>query len=111
MRKKGGKLSKAGILDFEKGRLAGLIKSKIAASYIYNLAYLHEHNVIKFNLMIEVGRYDGGYPTRLTVSLEYKAEEKTLRVITLHWAMKYNHAINTDSKKRRSFVALLFAAD
>ena len=81
---KGGKLSKVGILDFEKGRMVALIRSKITANYIYNLAYLHEHNVIKFNLMIEDGRYDGGYPTRLTVSLEYKPEEKTLRVITLH---------------------------
>ena len=84
VKEKGGKLSKAGILDFDKGRIAALIRSKISASYMYNLAYMHEHNVIKFNLMIEVGRDDGGYPTRLTVALEYKPEEKVLRVITLH---------------------------
>lgn len=82
--KKGAKLRKAGILDFDKGHIVSLIKSKIAASYIYNLAYLHEHNTIKFNLMIEVSRDGGGYPTRMTVSLEYKPEEKALRVITLH---------------------------
>jgi hypothetical protein len=84
VKEKGGKLSKAGILDFDKERIAALIRAKIAANYIYNLAFLHEHNVIKFNLMIEVGRDDGGYPTRFIVSLEYKPEEKVLRVITLH---------------------------
>jgi hypothetical protein len=81
---KGGKLRKAGIHDLEKESMAALIRAKIAASYIYNLAFLREHNVVKFNLMIEVARNDGGYPTRLVVSLEYRPEEKVLRVITLH---------------------------
>jgi len=82
--KKAGKLRKAGIADLDCEDLAALIKSKIAASYIYNLVYLKEHDVIKFNLMLEVPRHDGGYPTRLTAALEYKPQQKTLRVITLH---------------------------
>jgi hypothetical protein len=81
---KAGKLQKAGIADLDRADLAALIKSKIAASYIYNLVYLEDHDVVKFNLMLEVARRDGGYPTRLTVALEYTPQQKTLRVITLH---------------------------
>lgn len=84
MSEKAGKLHKAGIADLDREDLAGLIKSKIAASYIYNLAYLEEHDVIKFNLMLEVARRDSGYPTKLTAALEYMPKKKTLRVITLH---------------------------
>jgi len=82
--KKGGKFRKAGIVEFERERIASLIKSKIEANYIYNLVHLEEHGVVKFNLMIEVDRADGGYPTRLMASLEYKPEERVLRVITLY---------------------------
>jgi hypothetical protein len=81
---KSGKLRKAGIADLEREDLESLIKSKIAASYIYNLDYLEEHDVIKFNLMLEVARRGGGYPTKLTAALEYRPQQKLLRVITLY---------------------------
>lgn len=81
---KAGKLRKAGIAEIDSEGLAALIKSKIEASYIYNMVFLEEHNVIKFNLMLEVTRPDGRYPTKLTAALEYKPEQKTLRVITLY---------------------------
>jgi hypothetical protein len=79
-----GKLQKAGIATLERQELATLIKTKIAASYIYNMAFLEKHNVTKFNLIVEVPRQDGGYPTRLLAALEYRPTDKTLRVITLH---------------------------
>lgn len=82
--KKRGKLEKAGIAQLSLNELAQLIKSKIAANYIYNLEYLEEHNVVKFNLMIEIPRTDGGFPTRILVAMEYLPLTKTLRVITLH---------------------------
>ena len=77
------KLQKAGIAELDQIDLVELIQSKIAANYIYNLFYSEEHNVIKFNLMLEVPRREGGYPTRLTAALEYMPQQKTLRVITL----------------------------
>lgn len=67
---KSGKLQKAGISEIDKIDLAKLIKEKIEASYIYNLMYLDEHDVIKFNIMLEVPRDDGGHPTRLVAALE-----------------------------------------
>lgn len=78
-----GSLQKAEIADLERTDLAELIKSKIASNYIYNLSYIEEHDVAKFNLVLEVPRSTGGYPTRLLVALEYIPEEKILRVITL----------------------------
>lgn len=78
-----GKLEKAGIATLDKEELAALIKRKIAASYIYNMAFLQQHSVIKFNLIVEVPREDGGYPTRLVAALEYHPTDKSLRVITL----------------------------
>lgn len=60
-----------------------MIQSQLSANYIYNLTYLEDHDVIKFNLMLEVAREDG-YPTRLTAVLEYLPSSRTLRVITLH---------------------------
>ena len=57
---------------------------RITASYIYNLTFLEEHDVIKFNLIIAVPREDGGHPTRLTAALEYRPDEAALRVITLY---------------------------
>jgi hypothetical protein len=81
---KGGKLRKAGIAHLESANLAAQIKAKISASYVYNLVYLEEHNAVKFNVMLEFPRHDGGYPTRLTAVLEYKPEKRILRVITLH---------------------------
>ncbi len=79
-----GKLEKAGVEALSKDELAGLIRSKISESYIYNLSYLPEHDVSKFNVMLEIPRVDGGYPTRVGVALEYKPKEKLLRVITMH---------------------------
>ena len=79
-----GKLEKAGIADFDGEELAKLVRAKVTASYIYNLAYLPEHDIIKFNVMLEIPRTDGGYPTRVLAALEYQPTQKNLRVITLY---------------------------
>lgn len=81
---KNGKLHKAGISELERIDLTNLIKEKIEASYIYNLSYLKDHDVIKFNIMLEIPREDDGYPTRLVAALEFKPQKKLLRLITLH---------------------------
>lgn len=79
-----GKLKKAGIAGLNRDELASLIKSKINANYIYNMIYKKEHDVMQFNLMLEVDRKHGGFPTRLMVGLEYIPNEKVLRVITMY---------------------------
>jgi hypothetical protein len=79
---KSGKLRQAGLTDVGREQLAELIRAKLTANYIYNLTYLEEHDVMKFNLLIEVPRRSG-YPARLTAALEYIPGSKSLRVITL----------------------------
>jgi len=78
-----GKLKKAELDQLDRVQIERIIESKVAENYIYNLAYISTHNVIKFNIMLELERVNG-YPTRVTAALEYLPESKTLRVITLH---------------------------
>lgn len=78
-----GKLKQAGLEALDVSKIESIIKSKINGSYIYNLKYLAQHNVMIFNIMLEIHNVNG-YPTRLTAALEYIPDKKTLRVITLH---------------------------
>jgi len=78
-----GKMKKAGLSKADRMQIERLIKEKINNSYIYNLTYLEEHNVLKFNIMLEFEREEG-YPTRMTAVLEYVPDNKSLRIITLH---------------------------
>lgn len=78
-----GKLKQAGLAAADRAQIEAIIQAKISASYIYNLKYLAEHNVMTFNIMLELGR-SSGHPTRITAALEYKPELKTLREVTLH---------------------------
>ena len=75
------RLAGADVLTREE--LQDLIAEKVAANYIYNLTFLDEHNVVKFNVQVEVPRSDGGYPARFVAALEYIPENEELRLITL----------------------------
>ncbi len=83
IKEKLGKLKQAGLATVDRVQIEAIIRAKISGSYIYNLKYLAQHNVMTFNIMLEIGR-SNGHPTRLTAALEYKPEQKTLRVVTLH---------------------------
>ncbi|WP_207458754.1 hypothetical protein [Azospirillum sp. SYSU D00513] len=64
--------------------LKELIREKIRGSYIYHMSYLYEHDVRKFNVMIEIVPPHNGRPVRMRASLEYKPSDGCLRVITLY---------------------------
>ena len=78
-----GKLQKAGLAKTDRIQIESIIQAKVSRSYVYNLVYLDQHDVMKFNIMLEIDRPDG-HPTRMTAALEYIPERKTLRVLTLH---------------------------
>lgn len=78
-----GKLQKAGLAKTDRIQIESIIEAKVSQSYIYNLVYLDQHDVMKFNIMLEIYRPDG-YPTRMTAALEYIPERKSLRVLTLY---------------------------
>lgn len=64
--------------------LKDLIRDKIRENYIYHMSYLEEHDVRKFNVIIEVTSPEDGRIVRLCASLEYKPLDGCLRVITLY---------------------------
>jgi len=76
-------MKKSGLAKADRTQIERLIKQKVSNSYIYNLTYLEEHDVMKFNIMLELAHAEG-YPTRMTAALEYMPNQKSLRVITLH---------------------------
>ncbi|MDR6871124.1 hypothetical protein J2Y55_002132 [Bosea sp. BE125] len=80
---KEGSVERAGLEAITPAELAGLIKAKISASYIYNLVFLAEHDVAKFNVIIELPSRASREPTRLLAALEYKPDQKVLRLLTL----------------------------
>ena len=57
--------------------LKELIKSKISSNYIYNLTYQAQHDIAKFNVIIEVNKF------RVVVALEYRPRAAELRLITM----------------------------
>lgn len=80
---KAGSLAKAGLQNITSGDLGKLITTKVASSYIYNMSFEPEHNTTKFNVMLELPLEDHD-PVRLLAALEYMADEKRLRLITLY---------------------------
>lgn len=80
---KTGSMDRARLSEVSAKELSEIIKSKISASYIYNMVYDETHNVTKFNVIIELPS-DQRNPMRLLAALEYQPELKTLRLITLY---------------------------
>ncbi len=78
-----GKLIKSGLTQTTKEDLISLIRGKIESSYIYNLSYVEEHDTRKFNIIIETQRPGSSCPARTIVGLEYRPDDKALRVITM----------------------------
>ncbi|PMM35401.1 hypothetical protein BCT55_15215 [Vibrio splendidus] len=79
---KTGRMKKSELIHFDKQELEALIRSKISDNYIYNLTYLKEHDITKFNILIEK-QVDNQLPVRMMVSLEYIPSMHKLRLITM----------------------------
>ena len=83
-KEKHGSFKRAELLDITKEQLADLIRAKIQENYIYNLCFNEKHNVMKFNIILEFPSSPNSSTTRLLASLEYQAERRKLRLITLY---------------------------
>lgn len=83
-RDKAGSMSRAGLASIDRTQLAALIHAKVQDSYIYNLSFSAEHDVIKFNVIVEIAEGKTSERTRLLAALEYQPEKKLLRLITLY---------------------------
>lgn len=83
-KKKTGNFERAGLLNLTVKELTELIKEKIESNYIYNLSFLEKYNTLKFNILIEVPRIDSNKLMKLLIALEYKTDERKLRLITMY---------------------------
>lgn len=76
-------MERAGFTKFTLQEIEAIIKSKIQNNYIYNLCFLESSQTLKFNILIETIRADKDKPMKLLSALEYKPQEKILRLITM----------------------------
>ena len=76
-------IARAGLSDYTIDQLESLIKEKLANNYFYNLTFLEEHKILKFNIIIEVPRTSSRSLMKLLIALEYKPKENKLRLITM----------------------------
>ena len=76
-------LNRIGIIDYSTEDLSKLINEKIEKSYLYNLEYLEEYSVPKFNVLLILDSI-AGHKRKVLVSLKYIVESKQLQLITMY---------------------------
>lgn len=81
---KNGSMSRSGLSDVSSQQLSAIIRAKVNQSYIYNMSYNSDHDIVKFNIILEMQVCGYKNPTRLLAALEYRPQEKILRLITLY---------------------------
>lgn len=80
---KAGKLKKAGVFHYSTDEVAAMVAEKIRSNYIYEMTELPAHNVVKFNLVIELVAQATKEVVRCNVTLACNNEHNILRVVTL----------------------------
>lgn len=75
--------SSLGLVDYTTDELRRIIVDRMSRSYIYNLEYLEEYNVPKFNVSLELNTLSGGI-RKVIVSLKYIIESNQLQLITMY---------------------------
>ena len=78
---KDGILSSLGFDESNKEKFEKEVYEKIRKNYIYNLDYLEDHNVYKFNICIEFRKNDGNM-RKVTVAFKYLCESGEIFLIT-----------------------------
>lgn len=81
--KKAAIMEKLGLQDYSTEELAHLIKDCIRRSYFYNLEYLEEYNVPKFNISLELKTLEGKM-RKVLVALKYSPANMGLELITMY---------------------------
>jgi len=82
--RKFGSLERAGLANGDINDLKKKIKEKIISNYIYNMNNSEEHNVMKFNLILEFVSSKSLYPIRLLSVFTYRPIEKEIELITMY---------------------------
>ncbi|MBC8589659.1 hypothetical protein [Wansuia hejianensis] len=80
---KGNIFESLGLVDYTTDELRQVIVNRISQGYLYNLEYLEEYNVPKFNVSLGLNMLSGGI-RRVIVSLKYLNESNHLQLITMY---------------------------
>ncbi len=78
LKEKLGSLKSIGLHSKDINEVRNSIRQKISESWLYNLCIDEEHNIMKFNVILD---YDS---KKILVALEYLPLEKQIRLITLY---------------------------
>jgi len=81
--KKGGSMKKSGMISLAREEVQTKIRERLASNYIFNMAFIPEHQAMKFNTVLNFMAEKAGKLVKLTVSLEYRPLERRLRLITM----------------------------
>ena len=76
-------LKKLDIIDYSAEDLKQIIVEKIEKSYLYNLEYLEDYDVPKFNISLELDTIYG-QKRKVLVALKYVVEANQLQLITMY---------------------------
>ena len=78
-----GSMKRSGLLALSKEELQKQIKERLRENYIFNMELLEEHNVMKFNTILNLRADDTDALFKMLLSLEYKPSERRVRLITM----------------------------
>jgi hypothetical protein len=82
-REKAGSMEMAGLNTLTTDELSMIVRKKLKDNYIFNLSFNSDHEIMKFNILIEIPRSDRDKPIKLVVALEYAPRTESLRLITM----------------------------
>jgi hypothetical protein len=82
-REKAGIMTAAGLSNITTTELKALITDKLSANYIYNMTYMEEHDVTKFNIILELPSSETANQLSVLCALSYHPDESRLKLITL----------------------------
>jgi hypothetical protein len=82
--KKEGSMNASLLKYLNKTEIEKILTKKIENNYIFNLSFTEEHNIIKFNTIIEIENENNKSPFKYLVSLEYIPNKNRLRIITMY---------------------------
>jgi hypothetical protein len=81
--KKRGSMKKSGMISLAREEVQTKIRERLASNYIFNMAFVPEHQSMKFNTVLNFVPGETGKLVKLTASLEYRPLERRLRLITM----------------------------
>lgn len=83
-REKAHSLALAGFESLTAEKIAQAIQRKVSSNYIYSMTFDPDHDLIKFNIIVELQRTERMSCVRLLAALHYIPAERVLRLITLY---------------------------